>query len=82
MHTMQQDDFRANTADLKGMMFEGKVYIFMPYLNHGSCSGCAFQGDEVSCPHTEKLMLCVDDSPILIEDTPEALAEYVAWRLE
>jgi hypothetical protein len=82
MHTMQQDDFRANTADLKGLAYQGKVYIFMPFITHGECNGCYFQGNDVDCPHTDKLIKCDVDSPILIEDTPEALAEYVAWRLE
>lgn len=81
---MQQDDFRANTADLKGLAYKGKVYIFMPCLNYDTCMGCVFDtGDDKSpCPHTEQIIHCEGASPILIEDTPEALAEYVAWRLE
>ena len=65
--------------------FHGKKYVAMPYLKHGECEGCAFQDDEVSegaCPHTTSMKSCFVDSPVWIEDTPEAIAAYVARRME
>ena len=67
--------------------FQGKQYIEMPYLIHGECEGCALQDDaeghsSIPCPHTENIHKCNEDSPILVEDTPEDIARYVAKRLE
>ena len=71
--------------------FEGQVFIEVPALVHNDCHGCYFE-DGVNlptndkgttpCPHTKNLRPCDAESPIFILDTPEAIAEYVARRLE
>lgn len=71
-----------NDGDLRAMVYKDKIYILMPYITHGECEGCVFEGEGVECPHTEGLMRCDINAPILIEDTPEAMAEYIARRLK
>ena len=84
MSTMQQDDFRASTADLKGVIIDGAIYIAVSSLWTDTCAGCHFESDD-PCPHQRKLIYCggrEDNADhILIEDTPEAIAAYVARRL-
>ena len=53
-------------------------------IREGRCEGCLFDGPN-ECPHTDKEpdIICdgaVNDN-ICIEDTPEAIAEYMAERL-
>ena len=71
-----------NDGDLPAMIYKDKIYILMPYITHGECHGCVFEGEGVKCPHTDNLKFCDVNAPILIEDTPEAMAEYIARRLK
>ena len=58
---------------------------------NSNCSGCAFYIPRGSCPKVEYNLCCTEgwpDNPdnanndtIFIEDTPEAIAEYVAKKL-
>ena len=58
---------------------------------NSNCSGCAFNIPRGSCPMVENNLCCTDGWPengrvdsdeIFIRDTPEAIAEYVAKKLE
>lgn len=47
------------------------------------CHGCYYYWHGGGCArnYTSKIS-CYDSSTIFVEDTPEARAAYVAWRLE
>jgi hypothetical protein len=71
--------------------FEGQVFVEMPAIEYNECRGCYFEdgvnletndNGTTPCPHTKNLRMCDSKAPIFILDTPEAIAEYVARRLE
>lgn len=66
--------------------YEGKTYTIVPAVKAETCEGCAFEGNSVNCPHTERdwwNCSAVDGMPdvILIAPTKEARLEYVKRRL-
>jgi hypothetical protein len=71
--------------------FEGQVFVEMPSILLNECRGCYFEdgvnlptndNGTTPCPHTKKTYVCHSESPILILDTPEHIANYVALRME
>ena len=71
--------------------FEGQVFVEVPALISNDCRGCYFEdgvnletndSGTTPCPHTKNIRFCDIHAPIFILDTPEAIAEYVAQRME
>lgn len=75
---------------------EGTAFLMVKAPESGSCTGCSFQYEESKrCPLNKVgFKMCYDehlsgsddltfrDDKIFIEDTPEALADYVTKTLE
>lgn len=62
-------------------------YKPVPWIKDGDCSGCSFDGPGCLNSNVSKFTGLCDDSQefsgmIFIPNTKEALAEYVAKRLE
>jgi hypothetical protein len=71
--------------DKKALIVDGALYIVMPSIWASDCTGCHFSLAD-PCPHQRKLVYCGDPDDdadhILIHDNPQAIADYVALRLD
>jgi hypothetical protein len=66
--------------------WRGVDCLIVPPIKESRCLGCMFATTpDEECPHTDpdSEITCdgVDNDNICIEDTPEAIAEYMAERL-
>ena len=64
--------------------WRGYVCLIVPPIQGGRCTGCLFDGPN-ECPHTSDdtdITCNVGNDVIFIADTPEALADYAAKKLE
>jgi hypothetical protein len=67
----------------------GKPYLLVALKNHDPCDHCVFAPVGTLCPDRDSTfgergpLLCTSiDDGLLIADTPESIANYVALRLE
>jgi hypothetical protein len=81
---------------MKHLIHEGRDILMVKAPESGACTGCVYQyEDSKQCPIDEGgFKLCYDenlkngdditfrDDKVFIDDTPEALAEYVTNTLE
>jgi len=74
-----------NIEGMKGLIVDDALYIVMPSILVSNGTGCYFIC-KYPCPHQRKLIYCGDPEDdadhILILDSPQAIAAYVALRLE
>lgn len=70
---------------MKTLTWRGIECLIVPPLVTNRCQGCIFDHTiDSECPHTDSgidINCTWDNDLILIENTPEALAEYTAKRL-
>ena len=69
---------------MKKLDWNGTALLLVPALVESRCTGCAFGNEQdEACPHTTDHISCtIDNDIICIHDTEEAVAAYMARRLE